>query len=1598
MHHPCMNGFYVRQMKHADFFLLLIFPNTVQYLAGHSLYEEIELGIGRHFEGHINIGNVTDAERCFVCSCVSSESFECGGKAPRRESLKAEAGMECLVTDWEYVCFDTTNVSNATTDINFETPHANRFLQFPATTGRVISSGNLEDISSIGVQGTPVMGFSRRLKNGQQSVTHLQFGAHENAPWPPNVDVCLAMGCSPTDPNFTNTPSQLFGCFCSPGVERRDTELWKSHPSRVDLLYSTSRAPAPPVTNKLKVPSNDGVLLSTGNLEDVTQDSSSMTGLNISGDLHINGWLQFGSGQHVGSCDWTECNDESHLRTSGILVDATDLISGWQHRPFSVCSESDLGAPAGSLGSPSEWAALKSTCWDSKFGSYCFKFQQSSVEECFNTCTSQSCTMIMASRFQLVLLNLTSSLPSIKQIELESFAAPCRPDPLDANQELCLNVYRVPIAGMEATVRSKPRNYLSGGKDLFQGFEVAAQEQELTNILQRQREVIAVYKCLAVYRCLDAASSNLVLKVSNAHLPLIDSMTSDWYTDHCAELGWSFKTGITFHGKRLQCNTILQSFSPCRVDEKGPVSLVCGLKLLSFPTPGTALPTVSSLQQVYNNLTEVMKVINDNLEDIKKRDFASSEASVPYSSVPYLWQQEKVTSSGSKVNLKLRRYGFCNKINADSETTFSCGSGQRIQTIDFVSFGSASGLCGNFSIGSCSIDVLPDLKSCEGQENCNVPLPLIAKWNAALTARSTSCNDRSSPSLEIQVRCSNGPMIAEYLAVLDGVIGVLNTSSSRSDLSSRAQTFNRITTLEMRDNKEVLCTIATANPPLLQAHMCTERMVLEVDTYIYKGFEANVAVLVGNSRVKGSKTVLRLQSLADSNHIVSETQVMFPATNGILLSSGNLKDITVESGSMTSVAVEKESFLYGGITVGPMYSMNSFSKKLKEQVHESWWTGPVDDKSKLRSPAEGGAQWNWTAGGPWLTVFGNGDCRAPQSACTADNVDRSLKFNTSDGDLTRIDFEVLEGLVSQIAFPVSWGIRQGDSKPHSYSDVTGGRYTQLLCSPNDVLNSTNSTPACLSRVITTGNLAEIRNLSAVTVTVRGSSTLSGPIILGSGQSIAQLPVAYRGLPGDFGNSRPLDAYAWQSTFHDAWRASTSSGINQCKTASDPRCGGTSNFSRITPIVLEGSIKGDLIYRDVPRDRRPDSLHSSASAKYTGLSLRPLLWNSFEGYKCFLPLHVRLEGVYAVEKDPDYDADYNASSQKRIFGARQPIVQTQSFVTVSGNLTECKVKCEENHFCGIVTYQRLDGQFGCTLSLVPAATCDLQPSTNTHVHGTASPADFGVLLFPREQSTRITTDKPSTKRTLVFNGTMSGVVLTSGNTADLWGLPNLLNLFDVIPGEGKTSGDILRHVQLPSACNGMPTIMPDCVTPSIMDRCIKRHYPNWRGSGEPPDGWEKSDICKIAIPINEKNLKDAEKDGFKTWMANPQKPFIGIGFTSIGFKCRADWTTGGAVPQTRNDLQDIFYKSGFAMTNNDTCSLAGCKTCRPYNQPGSLPEYLDPVNFTRLHPEPESQMNRRITFPDATGTVITSGLPSVSLNLPSCFLTENCLLHFISVNV
>ena len=70
--------------------------------------------------------------------------------------------MQCLITDWAQECFNTSLLYNETSFLMFETPQADRFLQFPDASGRVISTGNLEDITALGVQGTPILGFSRR--------------------------------------------------------------------------------------------------------------------------------------------------------------------------------------------------------------------------------------------------------------------------------------------------------------------------------------------------------------------------------------------------------------------------------------------------------------------------------------------------------------------------------------------------------------------------------------------------------------------------------------------------------------------------------------------------------------------------------------------------------------------------------------------------------------------------------------------------------------------------------------------------------------------------------------------------------------------------------------------------------------------------------------------------------------------------------------------------------------------------------------------------------------------------------------------------------------------------------------------------------------------------------------------------------------------------------------------------------------------------------------------------------------------------------------------------------------------------------------------
>jgi hypothetical protein len=360
-----------------------------------------------------------------------------------------------------------------------------------------------------------------------------------------------------------------------------------------------------------------------------------------------------------------------------------------------------------------------------------------------------------------------------------------------------------------------------------------------------------------------------------------------------------------------------------------------------------------------------------------------------------------------------------------------------------------------------------------------------------------------------------------------------------------------------------------------------------------------------------------------------------------------------------------------------------------------------------------------------------------------------------------MSFEVLENTdtVSQIVFPVSWGIREGYSRAHSYSKITGGTFSQHLCNPGEVMNRSSSTPACVSRVITTHNLDEIRNLSARTVSVSSTSLLKGPIILGGGQSIKMLPEAIRGPPGAYGQYNAIrDGF---TTFDDNWTESTSSGLSdpECKRSSDLACGGSLDFPGLSPVVINGSIKGDLLYRNVPRNRKPDYLHSSAAPEPEDMAFVPFTWIQLDKRKCRLPTNVVDSDVYAIERDPAHGKSSN--SQQRPYKPRSAVVHT---VTVTASsLSECKALCEQNNLCGIVTYEAENTTFGCTMALVPAASCALQKGA----------ANQGVLLFPRDELTRLSTDAPSKNRKLVFPGHGSGIVLTTGNPTDIWGLPGLL---------------------------------------------------------------------------------------------------------------------------------------------------------------------------------------------------------------------------------
>ena len=212
-----------------------------------------------------------DAERCFACCCGSYPASGGGGTNAAKElcrpvkyrpqfclnspigsgkgerwnvhlpecktdadcSKKGWAGspcgtdeekIMCLEGDLDWYCWDISIRGNLTTTVDFKEPESYRILSMPAASGTVVSTDNLQDLTSLGVQQQALV-----AQSGPETQTTIEFESASDA---------------------TN--------------------------------------------NTLLIPNAaDGILLSTGNLEDVTVDSGYMTGLRVSGNVHVRGSLRF---------------------------------------------------------------------------------------------------------------------------------------------------------------------------------------------------------------------------------------------------------------------------------------------------------------------------------------------------------------------------------------------------------------------------------------------------------------------------------------------------------------------------------------------------------------------------------------------------------------------------------------------------------------------------------------------------------------------------------------------------------------------------------------------------------------------------------------------------------------------------------------------------------------------------------------------------------------------------------------------------------------------------------------------------------------------------------------------------------------------------------------------------------------------------------------------------------------------------------------------------------------------------------------------------------------------------------------------------------
>jgi hypothetical protein len=145
--------------------------------------------------------------------------------------------VTCLLSDQGWVCWEVFHRDLLFTRVDFVEPEAFRFLKVPAVSGTFVSTGNLQDITSMGVQLTPI-----EVVSSHNTSTKIVF-------------------------------------------ERNHPEMQHLRQVNQDILNNTLLFP-----NNL----DNAMLITTGNLEDITLNSTAMTGLRVHGDVHIQRMLKFG--------------------------------------------------------------------------------------------------------------------------------------------------------------------------------------------------------------------------------------------------------------------------------------------------------------------------------------------------------------------------------------------------------------------------------------------------------------------------------------------------------------------------------------------------------------------------------------------------------------------------------------------------------------------------------------------------------------------------------------------------------------------------------------------------------------------------------------------------------------------------------------------------------------------------------------------------------------------------------------------------------------------------------------------------------------------------------------------------------------------------------------------------------------------------------------------------------------------------------------------------------------------------------------------------------------------------------------------------------